>query len=348
MAAATLVCIDTDQLTLPGTASKQDSDAALAAQMVRELDASASDLEVAYKRGVRWTRQIEQVFERDPKKSEPSTIGKGAALITGGLGGLGVVTAEALVEAGATCVVLASRSGQLKHSDQGLQQRLDALTATGATIAIEKCDVGDEAQVVALLERIRTQHGPLRVVVHAAGVLSDALLREQNEESMRAAFAAKADGAWYLHKHTAGDDLAAFIMYSSLSSVFGNRSSGNYAGANGCLDQLARHRMAQGLPGVSVQWPYISEVGMATGVGAGLSIGPDKVKWILPQLLDGHSGSVATVLPREYIYSASAMASIAPLFSQFKVTFISFFALYGSYGYGLGSRLELGLGLDYG
>ena len=65
-------------------------------------------------------------------------------------------------------VVLVSRSGRVKHSDQGLEQRLEALRATGATIAIEQCDVGDEAQVVALLERVRAQYGALGVVVHAA------------------------------------------------------------------------------------------------------------------------------------------------------------------------------------
>ena len=51
-------------------------------------------------------------------------------------------------------------------------------------------------------------------------------------QRVRAAFAAKADGAWYLHKHTQGDDLAAFVMYSSLSALIGNPGQVNYASAN--------------------------------------------------------------------------------------------------------------------
>ena len=47
--------------------------------------------------------------------------GHGVILITGGLGGLGLVTAEALVEAGARKLVLVSRSGKIKRDDQGLE-----------------------------------------------------------------------------------------------------------------------------------------------------------------------------------------------------------------------------------
>ena len=111
-----------------------------------------------------------------PPDASPVRDGKGAVLVTGGLGGLGIVTAEALVEAGARCVVLASRSGKVKYSDQGLDERLEALQGLGAKVVLEQCDTSVEAEVEAMLERVRSQHGPLRVVVHAAGVLSDAML----------------------------------------------------------------------------------------------------------------------------------------------------------------------------
>ena len=123
----------------------------------------------------------------------PLSDGEGCVLVTGGLGGLGIVTAEALAEAGARCVVLTSRSGKVKHSDQGLQQRLEALRSTsGARVVLEQCDMGNEADVVALLDRVRGGFGPLRVVVHAAGVLSDALLQKQDAGSMRRVWSPKA------------------------------------------------------------------------------------------------------------------------------------------------------------
>ena len=132
----------------------------------------------------------------------PLWRGDGAVLITGGLGGLGIVTAEALVDMGARCIVLASRSGKVKYDGQGLQERLDALQASGARVVLEQCDTGDEESVVGVLERVRRECGPLRAVVHAAGVLSDGLMRTQDGESMRRVVDPKAMGVWYLHKHT--------------------------------------------------------------------------------------------------------------------------------------------------
>ena len=122
----------------------------------------------------------------------------GTAVITGGLGGLGLVTAEVLVDSGVRCVVLVSRSGRVKHSNQGHEERLETLQAIQtAKIVIEQCDMGVEEEVRAMLSRVRSSYGPVRMVVHAAGVLRDALIGNQDADSMRAVFSPKADGAWY-------------------------------------------------------------------------------------------------------------------------------------------------------
>jgi hypothetical protein len=74
--------------------------------------------------------------------------GNGVALITGGLGGLGLVSAEALVEAGLHCIVLVSRSGTIKRSNQGLEQKLESLQSIpGVQIILEKCDMSVEHQL---------------------------------------------------------------------------------------------------------------------------------------------------------------------------------------------------------
>ena len=225
MPRARLMCIDTDAI---GRAAE------LATQVWREVTAGDGNLEVAYRNGIRWVPKLVLKTPDERTNAAHGGVGGskalqgnafelGTAVITGGLGGLGLVTAEVLVESGVRCVVLVSRSGRVKHSGQGLEERLQSLQAsTGAKVVIEQCDMGVEDEVAAMLARVRSSHGPLRMVVHAAGVLSDALLGKQDAESMRSVFAPKADGAWYLHKHTQGDDLAAFVMYSSLSALIGN------------------------------------------------------------------------------------------------------------------------------
>ena len=73
------------------------------------------------------------------------------------------------------------------HSNQ---RRKTALQRSGVKVVVEQCDMGDELQVATMLNRIRSQNGPLRVVVHAAGVLADKAFVQQDYESMKLMFSA--------------------------------------------------------------------------------------------------------------------------------------------------------------
>ena len=130
-----LVCLDSD-----AAGDHQDSKLVVP-QVLAELGRDPVEEEVAYREGVRHVRRLQkspQELQESAKLSHTSFLNgrPSTALITGGLGGLGIVTAEALVEAGVQCVVLASRSGRVKYSDQGLEQRLDNLRATGIQVLL--------------------------------------------------------------------------------------------------------------------------------------------------------------------------------------------------------------------
>ena len=225
---------------------------------------------------------------------------------------MGIVAAEALAEAGARCVVLASRSGEVKYSNQGLIERLEVLRQSGVTVVVHKCDMGDESQVKTMLDRVRAAHDPIRVVVHAAGVVSDALLAKQDVASMQRVFSAKANGAWYLHKHTMQDELQTFLVFSSTAVCFESPGQSNYAAANAYLDELGRHRHAKGLPGVSIQWPAVMGVGMAAAMDESIRVDSSEcvdartVKQVLHQLLDPNefpemANPVRAVVPRSIL-----------------------------------------------
>jgi polyketide synthase 7 len=175
----------------------------------------------------------------------------GTVLITGGTGMIGGLLARHVVgRHGAHHVVLASRRGQ---AAEGADELVAELTQAGAEVQVAACDVSDRAAVAELLAGLPNQH-PLTAVIHAAGVLDDAVIASLTAERIGAVLRAKVDAAWNLHELTRDLNLSAFVMFSSMAGIVGAPGQGNYAAANSFLDGLAAHRRACGLPGLSVAW----------------------------------------------------------------------------------------------
>ena len=112
-----------------------------------------------------------------------------------------------------------------------------------------------------LFAKIREGEQPLRGVFHLAMVIDDAPLAALTRERMRTVMAPKAQGAWLLHQGTREMNLDCFVMFSSVSSIFGNPAQGNYGAANAFLDALAHHRRALGLPGLAINWGVLGGEG---------------------------------------------------------------------------------------
>ncbi len=175
----------------------------------------------------------------------------GTVLLTGGTGDLGGLLARHLVrEHGARNLLLVSRSGPEAHGAAELRAELEGL---GAAVEIAACDVADRDQVAALLDSIGPE-SPLVAVVHTAALLEDGVLGSQTPERFERVLAAKADAAWHLHELTAGLDLSAYVLFSSVAGTVGNPGQANYAAANAFLDALAARRVAAGLPATSLAW----------------------------------------------------------------------------------------------
>jgi NAD(P)-dependent dehydrogenase (short-subunit alcohol dehydrogenase family)/acyl carrier protein len=179
-------------------------------------------------------------------------------LIAGGLGGFGLAVARWMVERGARHLALLGRRGI--HSDNS-RQAVEELKQRGARVVVHRADIAQENDLAALLTQIARDGPPLRGVVQAAMVLEDALLINLDRPLMQRVLAPKVQGTWNLHRQTLDLPLDFFVMFSSLSSVFGHAGQGNYAAANLFLDALAWHRRAHGLPALTINWGYLGEVG---------------------------------------------------------------------------------------
>jgi NAD(P)-dependent dehydrogenase (short-subunit alcohol dehydrogenase family)/acyl carrier protein len=198
---------------------------------------------------------------------DPSAWGDpaGTVLVTGGTGGLGALVARHLVlRHGARRLLLVSRQGPGAAGAAGLEHEL---TEAGAEVSTVACDVADRGALSRLLHDIPAEH-PLTAVVHCAGVFDDGLVSSLTPDQVTRVYRPKVDAVLNLHELTAGLEMAAFVLFSSVAGTFGGGGQGNYAAANAFLDAFAHHRRAMGLSATSLAWGLWEErTGMAGRLG---------------------------------------------------------------------------------
>ncbi|QKW37596.1 SDR family NAD(P)-dependent oxidoreductase [Actinomadura sp. NAK00032] len=188
-----------------------------------------------------------------PEGAEHRPEGERAALITGGLGALGLSVAGMLAARGVTDLTLMSRSAP----GETARRVLDELAAGGARVTVLNGDVTDPADCARAVASAG-ERAPLSLALHLAGVTDDRPFEELTSESFATVFAAKAHGAENLAAALRGIPLEAFVLFSSASAVLGTAGQTAYAAANGYLGGLARRLRAAGLPAVAVDWgPWV-------------------------------------------------------------------------------------------
>lgn len=179
-------------------------------------------------------------------------------LITGGLGGLGLKAAEWMIDNGARHIILVGR----RPPSTIAQRKINLLNSRGAKIHIAQCDVSSYNEVQKLFSGLK-KIGLVRGIIHAAGVIDDGVLLQQNFDRFLKPARAKVIGSWNLHKASLqeGFDLDFFILFSSVVSIIGNIGQSNHASANRFMNSLALYRRFHNLPATVIQWGAWADIG---------------------------------------------------------------------------------------
>jgi phthiocerol/phenolphthiocerol synthesis type-I polyketide synthase D len=227
------------------------------ARLTTELGSSGSDDLIAWRGERRYVERLSRAT-LGARERDPVVRPDGSYILTGGLGGLGMVVARWLVDNGAGRVVLNGRTGP----SDGQRSNLADLESR-AEIAVVRGDIASPGVAERLVAAAEETGRPLRGVVHAAAVIDDHLVANLSRESLERVWAPKAPGALRLHEVTTNRQLDWWVGSSSVASLLGSPGQAASACANAWLDALVGWRRASGLPATTINWGQWSDVGIA-------------------------------------------------------------------------------------
>ena len=228
-----------------------------AATMVVEQHWALAEVEAVMRHDARLVPRLARAHQAAHTTMAPAAS---AHVVTGGTGGLGLLTARWLAQRGdARTLALASRSGVLAR---GSVVEWKGLHATSVATLVQRCDTAEGAHVGRLMAHVTGAASGMGVW-HAAGVLADGVLPGQTAERLARVYAPKAHGAWALHCAFSRAVVRTHTLFSSVAALLGGAGQANYSAANACLDALGSYRRTCARAAMSVQWGAWAEVGMA-------------------------------------------------------------------------------------
>ena len=129
-------------------------------------------------------------------------------------------------------------------ANRELTGNLKELRTTGARVYYYSADIRKFETVEAIIDGIRTEHGPVSGIIHGAGVLEDRLIIDKTIEQFERVYDTKIDGLTNLLNATRQDPLKYMVLFSSVAARLGNKGQVDYAIANEVLNKMAQSEAA--------------------------------------------------------------------------------------------------------
>ncbi|MBE9104485.1 SDR family NAD(P)-dependent oxidoreductase, partial [Nostoc cf. edaphicum LEGE 07299] len=274
---------------LPSNGSWQEEK--LLEKILAELTVDDSQKLIAYRGLNRWVQSFEPVRFDKAKIEKPRLREKGVYLITGGLGGIGLVLAEYLARTVQAKLLLVGRSA-LPQKDEWEKwltthdktdstsckiRKVQELEQLGAEVLLMSADVSNIEQMRSAVAQAQQQFGQLNGVIHAAGVLegkSFGVIENINKTDCEQQFQPKVYGLIVLDKVLQNKELDFCLLLSSLSSVLGGLGFVAYSAANIFMDAFVhKHNQSHPVLWSSISWDsWQLEKENIQGISVGTSV----------------------------------------------------------------------------
>ncbi|MCP4744630.1 MAG: SDR family NAD(P)-dependent oxidoreductase [Desulfobacteraceae bacterium] len=122
---------------------------------------------------------------------------------------------------------------------------LEALSRDNIQAGYYSADVRCAEDLQTVFGKIRNDLGPIKGLIHGAGVLEDCLITEKQPEQLERVLDTKVKGLENLLFAAADDQLNYLVLFSSISARLGNAGQADYAMANEILNKMARDQAAK-------------------------------------------------------------------------------------------------------
>ena len=222
-------------IDLPAREIQTDAKDMWAARILSEVARPSDEPTVAYRGADRWLRRFARTRLEGAAVERVPLRRHGVYLITGGLGGVGSVLAEALAENQHARLVLVGR-GSGGVDTRALRTRLEGL---GAELEIAYADICVESDLQRVAARVRARFGSINGIIHAAGVAPRGLISDKTMAAMAAVLAPKVEGTTTLARVFANEPLDFFVLMSSTRAFSGGAGGVDYSAANAYLHAFA-------------------------------------------------------------------------------------------------------------
>ena len=243
---------------------------------VNQTDSTAQT--IAYRGRGRWMLEYAPTPLNQETAAVPRLRPRAVVLITGGLGGLALATAELLTKQARARLVLLHRSpfparaeweewlvakGAEDRTSQRIQKLL-ALEEVGADFLLIQADVTERESLATAVSQAETKLGHINAVFHTAGVAGGGLVQLKTREAADAILQPKVQGTRNLAAVFAQKRLDFMLLFSSLTAVSGGIGQIDYCAANAFLDAFAHEAEGERpYPVISVNWGDWADIGMA-------------------------------------------------------------------------------------
>lgn len=247
----------------------------IARQLIVEALIPSDGQVIAYRGKLRFEEDYQGVYLDQQSHGMPSSVREdGVYLITGGVGGLGLLMADYLSTMSNSTLLLTYRSKLpernewqqwiVSHAiDDPISVKLASilrLEARGNTVHLLQANICDFDEMQAALAPFKQIHG----VFHTAGIAGGGIIPLKQREDCAKTLDPKVKGTLILDELLIDHSLDFFMLFSSITAVLGDEARLDYCSGNAFMDAYAAYRNQRTSGNTtSINWGQWGDVGMA-------------------------------------------------------------------------------------